>query len=79
MRWFNAQRSAPPADAPDAGDALGPEAVIARLQRIAELQRQALAAIEGAETSLDQALSACPRLDEEGDGTLSNLRSKQVL
>ncbi len=65
--------SASPADAPlTREEAL---TLIARLQRIADLQTAAMTTIADAEIILDDALLACPTL-EGGDGTLHALRGK---
>lgn len=74
MRWMQAFAQSDDGAGPTRLSVREAEAIIARLQRIADLQAQASSAIEAAEETLDHALQNCPALEERGDGTLGHLR-----
>ncbi len=75
MRWMQAFAQTDDGKGPEKLSVAEAEAIIARLQRIADLQAQAIDAIEAAEDALDHSLQSCPALDERGDGTLGHLRA----
>lgn len=76
MRWMQAFAQSDDGAGPRKLSVSEAEAIVARLQRIADLQAEALSVIEAAEETLDRSLQSCPALDERGDGTLGRLRTQ---